>query len=651
MGRITLWRTRWFRLGGIILLLWLTTGLYGRSVGFGLLWDDPLWFGRVIGQSFSQMFQGDPTFQFYRPGAFLYNSLFLRADNTLNDPLLHLGQIAWHWLNISLIYTLVRRLRLAHGPALMVSALFALNPFSQQAVAWAAPQQPLALALQNGAWLTFLLAFRGLGQLSPGLRRGASAGWLAASYGMFTVALTIQESAIPLSIVPMLFGWFMWRERRDWLPAALGYLGLAIGYSWLWMQAPHLAGYVGLYGDRRALAYLLQGLTYPLWGHVWGYSADWSSRADLILALSGLAIAALLALAAARRRGQQAALGLLWALPGLAPFAIGLNYEYVSLAPRALYYAAPGVACMGVSALWGWKRGGGSLLLILCLVQSALLTARQQTLFSAGAHHLHAIVAAAQVEMEAGRDSLLFLNVPDRFRWRRPPFPLGYWGLPLAPVAADLGDFVALADGRHPQTLSLALPWIDEAERDAGPFVIDMRGAIVTPQALAQAAQEVDVVYLSHYTAVGRWELSRAGQWLSAGADGAACGLAWFGSAACLEAAETRWQAGTLWVRLVWRAGDSAEPHDTIFLHYGQPDQPPLAQSDGDVWQNTLPLVAWPRAGRLVDERRLTPPPGAQGLLSVGVYDWVTGLRLPIYTPAGAPWPTELVQLALPPEP
>lgn len=430
MSPATWWRWRWFRYGGIMALFWLVTWLYGRSVGFGLLWDDPLWFGRMIDKSFGQLLQADPTFQFYRPGAFL----------------------------------------------------------------------------------------------------------------------------------------------------------------------------------------------------------------------------ALLALAAARRRGQPAAVGLLWALPGLLPFAIGLNYEYVSLAPRALYYAAPGVAWLLVSALWGWGRSG-YLLLALAVGQSALLTARQQTLFAVGAQHMHAIVATAKTELAAGRDKLLYINVPDRFRWRRPPFPLGYWGLPLAPVAADLGDFVALADGQHPQTGSYALPWIDQAARDAGPFVIDMRGAILTPQELAQAAQEVDALYLAHYAAEGRWDLSRAGQWLPSDSPAAPCGLAWFGAAACLEAAQMRWQGDALLVTLVWRAGDSAEPHDTIFLHYGYPNQPPLVQSDGDAWQDTLPLIAWPPIGWIVDERRLILPAGTQGALSVGVYDWATGVRLRIYTPNGAPWPTELVQLDLPPIP
>lgn len=647
MNRRTFGRASWPIYAGLIGLLWLITWLYGRSVGFGLFWDDPLWFGRVVGRSVGELIRPNPTFQFYRPGVLLYNRLFLRADNTLNAPLLHLWQIAWHWLDICLVYALSRRLGFLRSPALAVSALFALNPFWQQAVAWAAPQQPLALCLQNGAWLAYLLAFRHLASARPS---GGSWRWLAVSYTLYFLALTVQESAIPLGLLPLLFGWLLWpAQRRVWLPAALGYLGLAAAAGLVWLWVPRLGGVVGLYTQPSVLAYLLQGLTYPAWGNVWGYSAEWSAPVGLISALSLALLGALLILARRLRQARRAALGLAWACLGLLPFAVGLNYEYMSLAARALTYAAPGIAWLCVCVLWGLPRPPRLLLLALILGQSAVLAAQQQTLFVQGAGHLRAMVTAMDAETAAGRSRLLFVNAPDRFRWRRPLYPVGYWGLPLAPVAVDLGDYAALAVGRRPQTLSYALPWIDQAARQAGPYAIDLRGVIVSASELVQAARGVDAVYLSRYAVTGAWRLERAGRLLLP--DGVACGVAWFGTAACLDAAQVHRQGQRVTVTLVWRGGDSAESHDTIFLHYGLPGHPPLTQADGNAWRDMLPMTDWPPDARIEDERTLDLPPGDDSPLTVGVYNWVTGERLPIYTPDGAPWPTELVQLNLPPAP
>ena len=647
MKRRTFGRASWPVYAGLIGLLWLITWLYGRSVGFGLFWDDPLWFGRVVGRNVGELIRPNPTFQFYRPGVLLYNSLFLRADNTLNAPLLHLWQIAWHWLDICLVYALSRRLGFLRSPALAVSALFALNPFWQQAVAWAAPQQPLALCLQNGAWLAYLLAFR---HLARPRTSGGSWRWLAVSYTLYFLALTVQESAIPLSLLPLLFGWLLWpAQRRVWLPAALGYLGLAAAAGLIWLWAPRLGGVVGLYAQPPVLAYLLQGLTYPAWGNVWGYSAEWSTRVGLVIRLSVLELGLLLALVARLGQARRMAPGLVWACLGLFPFAVGLNYEYVSLAARSLTYAAPGMAWLGVGALWGLRRPFRLALLTLILWQSATLVAPQQHLFADGASHLQTLVTTMAAEMEAGHTRLLFVNTPDRFRWNRPPYPLGYWGLPLAPAAVDLGDFAALTTGRRPQTLSYALPWIDQAARQSGPYAIDLRGVILSPAELAQAARGVDAVYLSQYVAAGNWRLLRAGRLLPVSQ--AACGLAWFATAACLEAAQVSRQGQRVTVTLIWRGGDSAESHNTIFLHYGLPGQPPLTQADGNAWRDMLPMMDWPPDALIEDERTLDLPPGDDSLLTVGVYNWVTGERLPIYTPDGAPWPTELVQLTLPPAP
>ncbi len=615
----------WWVPAGLIGLLWLTAALYAPALGFGLLWDDPQWFGRAAARNGWALLAPDPTFQFYRPGALLYNRLFVGADGVINAPLLHLAEIAWHLLNITLVYTLGRRSGLRPAPAVCASALFALCPLAQQAVAWAAPQQPLALALQNAAWLAFLLAF----PARPGRTRRA----LALSYLFFGLALVVQESTVALAGMPLVLGLARRpTSRRVWLPAALGYVGLAALFTFIWLVVPRQSGFTGLYAELSVLAYLTQGLVYPVWGNVWGYPAGITPQPLWLLVTSAGVTLLLVALAWRHGWGRPALVGLAWAGLSILPPFIGLRYDYVSLSPRLLYYAAAGVAWLWVAGLWPLRRGGGVLILALILWQSSALLRQAQTLYAHGASHLQTIVGA--LEAAGAGETPLFLNVPDRYAPRHPPYPLGYWGLTLAPIALDLAEFApADADTPH-QTLSYALPWLDQAAREGGPYQVDMRGVIITPEELAALAPTVDSVFISRYTTTGAFNLERAGRVVEP--EGSGCGLAQFGTVACLQRVVARPAGNRLHLHLTWERLDEASPHLTVFVHLGPPDQPPLSQADGDAWRGALPARAWPLGLWLEDERSLPRPPGDWREVRVGLYDWTTGERLPVVGPDGS---------------
>jgi hypothetical protein len=77
---------------------------------------------------------------------------------------------------------------------------------------------------------------------------------------------------------------------------------------------------------------------------------------------------------------------------------------------------------------------------------------------------------------------------------------------------------------------------------------------------------------------------------------------------------------------LVWSTERPLPPNQTIFVHLGQPGQPPLAQADGDTWRGLLPLADWPVGQSITEYRTL---PYHEGLaLQIGVYDRATGQRL-----------------------
>ena len=634
---------RWVWIGAWIGLLWGVLWLYAPAVHFGLIWDDPEWFGRVVGRSLVDLLGPATDFQFYRPGTMLYNRLFVGADGLLRVYTMHWLQIGWHLLNVVALFALSRKLGLASWPSYAAASLFAVYPFSQQAVSWAAPQQPLALALQSGAWLLYL---RG--------RTGGGAAW-ALSLFLFGVALTVQEVTAPLALLPLLFEGVLRGKTAVSRPALLATFRHPIRHGWLrplaypalaalfllgWSLAPREAGITRLALDLEVAAYLGQGFIFPLlWvvPHEWGGAAFWLLSAILVTGL-------LWGVAFWRGRGLLATAGLFWALLGLSPALLGLPFSYVQYAPRLLYYAAPGVAWLWVSALWPTAvfrqrpitTIAGLAALLLIAGGSVRQVAAFQHLYAVGADHLQAMVR----EISGSNGRYLFLNFPDRYAPENAPYPLGYWGVTLAPVVVELGEFVALQEGGMPETLSYALPWIDTEAREGGPYLMDMRGLIIQPEELYGLAAGVETIYLTRYGENGRFSLQRAGT-LQPGAAGP-CALARFGDDICLHAAHVsqededgRWR-----LRLFWSTEAELEPHLTIFAHLGQVGQPPLDQQDGDVWRGTLPMRYWQPGDLIDDQRTISSPEQDEGFsLQIGVYNRLTGERLPATDGAGRPLP------------
>jgi hypothetical protein len=627
-------------------ILLATAWLYAPALRFGFMWDDPTWYGRVIGKSFAELFSPMPDYQFYRPGVALYNRLFMRRNQTFSAPIMHAVQIAWHLLDVALVYALCRRLKAGGGIAMAAAGLVACYPFSQQAVAWVAPQQAMVAALQNGSWLAYLVS-----------RRRGKVYWLAAtlSLALFAAALAIQEITVALALVPLLMELPLRRLRRaprlsQGLLLALAYPLIAAAFVLAWRALPRPPGYPDWGFRPQVIGYFLQGLVFPLLGRAGGYVPGEDMSPAPIVALTGLVLATLLIAAWRTRRLRLALFGLALALLGIGPSAMGLRYEYVNTSPRLLYYSTPGVALLWVCALLPpanrslarrlWRAVGGVLLGLIAL-QSVLLLAGFQRLFAAGAAHMAEFVQAAQSE-----ERLLFVNFPDQFAPRRPPYPMGYWGMLLAPGSVDLGEFSALTTGRRPITFSRRMPWVDGEMRDAGPYIVDMRGEQVPADQLYQLAHQVDQVYLSRYHTDGTFALQWAGAVVSPTLPAEACRLAVFGQILCLQEAESEPQPGQLSVTLTWISLAGAQPNDTILTHLGQVGQPPAAQADGDPWLGILPLTLLQPGDTIRDHRIIPLPealPGGQYEIRVGLYNRVTGERMPATTPQGEPLPDNAV--------
>jgi hypothetical protein len=89
---------------------------------------------------------------------------------------------------------------------------------------------------------------------------------------------------------------------------------------------------------------------------------------------------------------------------------------------------------------------------------------------------------------------------------------------------------------------------------------------------------------------------------------------------------------------LRWHANTRLDSAYTVFVHLGQSDQAPIAQSDSAPAGGFEPTLGW-QPGQLVIDRRaflvpLDAPPGVYQLYA-GLYDSATGSRLLLTTPSG----------------
>ncbi len=641
---------KWSGSLALIILLWATLFLYAPAIHFGFIWDDPIWFGHAWGTSWWETLLPNPDFQFYRPLTMLYFWLFMRPDGTFAAELLHWVQIGWHLLNVCLAYALGRRLGLGTWVAVAMAALLALLPLAYQAVAWAAPQQPLAAVLQNGAWLAYLVGRQGSvasSQYSVVSSQYSVTGrwfWFGGSLLLFGLALLVQESSVAVAFVPLLYE-FLLRLRvssRAQLWAvlqrpftsgwvwALAYPLTAVLFVIVWLVVPRQPGITGVALQLETAVYLTQVLVYPLLGRPWGYDVNAVLPPTALLGLLLLGVVGLLTLAHRHGRGRLALFGLLWAVFGLLPSFAGLDFEYVRLADRLLYAPALGVVLLWSAALWpetsvaAWQRYLATGVWLLIMVQSVWLLLLFSQMYRAGTDHLQAAI----YEMGAANGRYLFVNFPDRYLLTRPFYPVGSWGVTLAPVVVDLADFVPLTRPSSTQSTSYSMPWVDTAARAEGPYQIDMRGVIIQANELYQQAQTHDAVYLSRYDTNGRFHLNRAGALHpNPHSD---CPLVRFDDIICLHGVQINASADQLALTLDWSATEPIPPHTTIFVHMGQPDEPPLAQADGDSWRGLLPLTSW-QPGHLIRDERLLPLTNRPDLLAIriGIYNWVEGQRWP----------------------
>lgn len=635
---------------GLVALVGL---LYGPSLSAGILWDDPLWYQRARAQTLAEILAGSPDYQFYRPLALGYARLWW-LDERLWSWGLHLAELAYHAgvtvLTVALAWQWTGQ-RLA---ALLAGLLTAVFPFSQQAVTWTTTQQPqmtLLLLLATCAYVRFQRARR---------RR-----WLAASLTAYAAAVLFQEGAVPLALLFVLLELPGLREEgggRDSLPSswrrlgwAGGHLAIAITFVLLYLRAERMAGIAGWHFETIVGAYVLQAVALPLArvvalagalgppDGVWWASGTWPLAGLALLFLAtwlGVAVALVQA-------GWQrvAVLASAWVLLTLLPLWACLAWDYIETGPRLVYTAVPGIAILWACAAslglrarrraTRWLTGLLTIALLLACVADVRL---QNRMLLTGTAHLQAAVAA-----QAGpEERLLFINFPDRYRLRSPPFPLGFWGVTLAPVVQDLSDYAVVLTGRGDSTQSWSMPAANATERAAWPYEVDMRGVAIQWPELVRLARQVDRVLVSRYEPDGGLRLLPVGALLPP-QSGKRAEL----GGARLVASRLTSAGGRAQLSLWWQqqAARTTQAGDAVFVHLRDDLGRTVAQWDADTWAGLLPPKAWPGDRTVMDLRDLdlTRVPPGRYTLFVGLYNHKTGQRYAAQDAAGRSWPEDSV--------
>ena len=593
--------------------------MYIPSLGFGLIWDDPTWYRQGEGLSLWQIFSSLDTFQFYRPLAILLNRLLTSPEGLVRAGWAHALQIAIHLANTAIALPLLRSLGYRETDARLTLLIWALYPFSYQAVAWQAPQQPIATMC---VWLSLLAAER--------FHCSRCFGFLGLSLGLYAMALLFQESAHPLSF---LFFWLALRHRNAEKRLGLKlwplcHLTLALMGSILWFIVPRSDGVTGNGLQPQVAGYLLQAIVYPLSWLLARLGLDlplWGLLSFYILGWGLLLLRPLLDL-----RYDLAVMTSVWIVAGLVPVWVGLGWEYVKIAPRLLYPAA-----LPIAALWAMnltpdlnrERSRKSLIGAIMVAAIVCISGWQwyqfARLYRVGTDHLR---QATQFNAQFPNQKHLFVNFPDRLALRSRPYPQGYWGLVLAPVAQELHDYALATAAKSAQTQSLAAFLIGYDDRSLWPYHVDLRGENASPERFWQAARWADAVLLTDYLAGGELALRQVGAVMP---PTSAPALVIFGDRVDLLEHRTHLTQDAVKVMFRWRIAAPCAPGDTIFVHLLTIEGRYVRGYDGDALGGLLPFNAWQPEWTVTDLREL----GLEGLeagrylVSVGIYNRETGQR------------------------
>jgi hypothetical protein len=608
----------------LILLIGLVA--YWPTLRYNYYWEDPFDIGQAQALSYVQVLFSPNSNSYYRPLTLALMKL-LMGSGPVRSPLpFHISNVGWHLLAAVMLYGAARCWFHDRNLAFLGSLIFLLYPPAFEATARASSTHSLFVVLAIGAMWLYALG-RERRQQWP----------LWAALGLAVLAVLAHENGVLLP--PMILAlelYLRWQrrvERFSWL--TLLFFIPAILFGVVWLSIPKSAGPPQLGLRPIEALYVSQGLSFPLGRAIsqtggLGLSKEWQAGAAAVGAI------AVWLILADRKQWPALTLAVIWWGLAISLAGVARPIEYLAVSPRVMYFGS-----FAASLAWARLAAGsktrvrvlGWIVVVVIILQSWMTLREEVKLYEAGSKLMDQIVAVGR-----GGGRLLYVNVPDRFEYREPLYPIGYWGMLLAPVSQDLGDFVRFATGVQMETESLSDFPLMAAMMAASPYRVNTRGSDAhASDLLYEKILWADEVYWTDYHPDGAMTLKAVGDVSNREAGGGLKGQ--FDEMAQLMDASAAWEAGALQIVLQWRSLSPAQPNDTIFIHILDSSGALVGQRDGDSLNGLLPLSAW-RPGHIVVDRRTVvfdaPLPPGEYRVTVGVYNRVSGQRYPAFEATGA---------------
>ena len=615
----------------VVGVLFLTVAaLYSPSLKYPFVWYDADDLLRAIKYSPANLFSGVANYQYYRPLIFLLWKLILAVWGADSAPIFHAWLIGAHVLNSVLLYALARTLTLRRSIAAVTALLFAVYPFSYQAVTWIIAHQPPSMIFVLAGLLIYTRAritFR---------NQRASVIHHVLAITCLIAAMLMHESAFVSAGLVMLIEAYLFFTRRVprlslWpLLYIVITIILYVIYSSAAKSSPPQATFQLMTG-----LYLLQGLVYPaamLLARVC-QSTGCDSTAWL-LPVSLVVVSALLISWRSNRTVLLGLFGLLWFGGSILPMWAGRDFVYNEYAPRLLYLAGAGAALaiaaaigpIGASAQSRISAGRLASLGVLTLIilQSGQFVLARQPLHD-DAFRLLEQENRAMFTPRSG--SALFVDTVELFTYQENEFPLGWFGVLVSPwhnhIVTDLNLRAENADW-------VIDPAHSQQVQDRSRLKLEFHGRVASPEQLRQAIATAREVYRVEATPDANLHVFQIAA-IEHQADPATSFVTEWANSVRLITATVEMEANMPVLNLDWSIAGAIDSHQTVFVHVQNVQGQIVAQADGDPIGGYAPLGSWTVGDRIRERRPLILPGNlAAGTysISLGLYDRATLLRV-----------------------
>jgi len=617
---------------------------YADSITLPFHFDDIPHYLWLNDQSLGSIWLSAAGRPYYRPMQFLGWKLYETAFGRDSVVVYHLMSLLVHALDAVLVALVARRLadcKPGEGwwRAAAAGLTFALFPFSYQVVplpgSFTHPMVALFVLLSILAYDRFRTHGR------------CAWRWLIAALVCGVFAFASNEGSLVLAAAIALYEFARAPRPIRWRWAGSLALLAVVYFAW-YESRPMLAGdevrVRGLEAVVQNAMVALQGATFPLQpiGRAlmgWGFSDHGAVLSIGVLSLSALAV--LYARAGEFRRWF---FGAGWFATFMVVPVLLLSHDYLINAPRVLYLSACGAAWLWAGAAGIVRRRGRRLaslaFMVVVLAPSFIFIRQRMALYHLNAAPLQEVI---DVALRSGpADRLLFVNLPAWVSAERPWYPIGHEGVLFLPAYATLSEFVFVNTGRPSQAIGIEFNTLTMPQA----YHYGVYGPPLDYERLEFEVGSAVEVHLAAYKSQVI-ELNAAGRMLDqarpSGGDRASFdGLVTLESAAWLACADR------LDVALVWRADAFPPPDAHIFVHVLDTRDALIAQHDSPPLQGLLPFWQWQPGDRARDEHPIdlpAPSEGASYTLAVGLYDVVTGQRIPAALADGSRPPNDAVSV------